>query len=198
MPSELFVLAEGYARPDGDGGYFAAPATVLIIDNGKRVLADPGAEPDELLDVLRKRGLAPADIDLVFLTHHHADHWQSLYLFPGVSVCDGRVLYQGNRQTAVSGVIPGTQIEILPTPGHCEEHAALLVKTARGRYAVAGDVFWWPDGAAPQITAAALLGLADPFAEDMDRLRQSRSQLLNAADFIIPGHGAVFAVPRPV
>jgi glyoxylase-like metal-dependent hydrolase (beta-lactamase superfamily II) len=195
MMSELRLLAEGYARPDRDGGYRAAPAMALITDSGKRVLVDPGTGEIRLREALGRAGLVPADIDLVFITHYHPDHWLNLCFFPGVTVCDGRCLYQGDRETPFTGFIPGSRIEVLATPGHCEEHASLLVHTALGRYVVAGDVFWWEDGQEPALTVTALLGLVDPFADDRHGLVKSRLCLLEVADFIIPGHGRMFQTP---
>ncbi len=85
---------------------------------------------------------------------------------------------------------------MVATPGHTREHASLVVDTSSGRFAVAGDVFWWQDGHDPDIDFSSLMEIPDPFAQDFDILQESRKRLLRIADFIIPGHGRIFEVPK--
>jgi glyoxylase-like metal-dependent hydrolase (beta-lactamase superfamily II) len=193
--SRVTVLVEGYARTEGDIMY-CSPSSVLIEDSGQRIVADPGSNPAALLAGLERAGLTPANIDAVFLTHGHIDHVLNIRLFADHTILDGESVYRGDEITPYSAAIPRTQVEVIPTPGHCADHWALLAHTAQGVCAVAGDIFWWFDGENPaDFTAETLLELPDPYATNMQELRESRRILLERADWIIPGHGAVFLSP---
>jgi glyoxylase-like metal-dependent hydrolase (beta-lactamase superfamily II) len=193
--SEIKILIEGYAKENKDG-WFVSPSTVLIEDSGLMVLADPGANKKLLLKRLAAAGLAPKDIDLIFVTHYHLDHILNIRLFPDCPVLDGNEINQDDKITDYSGKIPGTKIKVVPTPGHAFEHASLLVKTAAGVIAVAGDLFWWEDGETRKINRANLLVKADPYVKDKAAIRRSREKILAAADYIIPGHGKMFKVEK--
>jgi len=83
----------------------------------------------------------------------------------------------------------GKNIEVIHTPGHTPEHSSLLIYINKLTYAVAGDLIWWASERKEK-----LLHLPDPFAYDMDELVKSRENLLDKADFIIPGHGNMVKV----
>lgn len=194
--AKLKILVEGYARNTKRGYYEATSNTVLIEDRGKKILVDPGCNKSLLLSGLKKEGLKPKDIDFIFLTHYHPDHVLNIRLFPNIDVLDGDKIYRGDREISFKVKIPGTQIEVVETPGHAFEHATPLVKTKEGVVAVAGDLWWWEDGKQKGLDAKSLLSLADPFAKDKAALRKSRKKILQKADWIIPGHGKAFRPSR--
>lgn len=192
--AKLKVLVEGYARKR-TGGWEASSTAVLVEDAGKRIVVDPGCNDELLLEALRKEGLLPKDVGLVFLTHCHLDHLLSLRLFPGVGVADARNVYRGDEEFALEGRIPGTEIGIIGTPGHVREHSALLVKADEGVVAVAGDLWWWREGMQPgTLGEAELLSVEDHGAEDKEMLAASRKAIIGLADFVIPGHGKLFKI----
>lgn len=193
--TEFTTLVEGYAY-ERSHVLYASPTTVLIQDHGLSILVDPGASPQRLLSAFEQHDLDLPDIDLIFLTHHHLDHLLNIRLFPNVDVYDGYTINRGDQIRSYSGQIPGTDLQILPTPGHTTEHWSLLMQTRQGKVAIAGDVFWWYDDQSPTLNEQNLLSLVDPYVEDMEALSASRRQLLNVADWIIPGHGGLFEVPR--
>jgi glyoxylase-like metal-dependent hydrolase (beta-lactamase superfamily II) len=65
----IIAIDTEYARPMQDASH-------LIIQGNKAAYVDTGANDSVplLLDALDQRGLAPADVDYVFLTHIHLDH----------------------------------------------------------------------------------------------------------------------------
>jgi len=67
------------------------------------------------------------------------------------------------------------------------------VPTEEGTYVVAGDVFWWMDNEEQKIDVEKE-DEAHPEEIDMEKLIESRKQLLKIADYIIPGHGEMFKV----
>ncbi len=110
------VLVEGYAH-EGNGCYEATCTTVLIEDSGKKIIVDPGCNEELLLQALKKEGLTPHDIDVIFLTHYHIDHVLNIRLFPGKDILDGDIIYRGDKEFSFKGKIPGTNVEIIETPG---------------------------------------------------------------------------------
>lgn len=188
----ISVLAEGYVVTLAGGGFRASPSTVLLEESGRRVLADPGADGRWLSSALSDRGLSPSEIDLIFITHGHLDHLLNLRLFPDAEVCDGSFLYRRDEAIPYGRFLPDTEIEVLPTPGHTPDHASLLVPSGGETWLVAGDLFWWRDGAVQRTDLTSLLALEDELATDPEALRRSRIEALRRAQVVIPGHGRPF------
>ncbi len=188
--SKLKILVEGYARKSGDH-YEATSNTTLIEDSWKKIIVDPGCNEGLLLSGLKKEGLRPEDIDMIFLTHYHPDHVLNVRLFPNIDVLDCDKIYREDREYSYKGCIPGTKIEVIATSGHANEHATPLVRTDDGVVAVAGDLWWWEDGR-QKTDAKSLLSQKDPLATDKDALLKSRKRILQKADWIVPGHGKMF------
>jgi len=193
---KIKILVEGYAHSGKGGIYIASCTTILIEHKGKKILVDPGANPDKLSRALAKEKLAPGDINIVFLSHYHPDHFLNIRLFPKHSIYDGTMIWKSDEELQFSGKLPGTDLEIIPTPGHAPEQASIVVHTKQyGVVCVAQDVFWWEDGKQQSQTKEQLMALVDPFAIDGDALRLSREKVLSLADWIIPGHGEMFQNP---
>lgn len=95
------------------------------------------------------------------------------------------------------GNIPETEIEILYTPGHDVSDCSIIIKTLEyGRVAIVGDVFWWYDGEKQEKSMDDLIDRDDTYALNMKNLSESRKRVLEYSDWIIPGHGKMFHVPR--
>jgi glyoxylase-like metal-dependent hydrolase (beta-lactamase superfamily II) len=191
MP-EVRVLYKGSVKKEGDG-WIAVPNTILITQGRRKILVDPGNHP-KLLDQLEIRSIWPEEIDTIFLTHSHLDHTLNLRLFPDAMIIDSTWIYQGTRMKPHDRKIPGTEIEIVPTPGHSLDHASLIVPTEEGKTAICGDLFWWEENDEQRTDYSSLLFLEDPFAVDRDRLLKSRRTLLRIAERFVPGHGEPFTV----
>ena len=185
--AEVKVLIEGYARK-AKTGWEASSTVVLIKDNGKNIIVDPGINRKLLLNSLRKEKLQPKDIDIVFLTHYHPDHALLAGIFENALVADGETIYEKDKETFYKGVIPGTNLTAIKTPGHAYEHFSLLAETKEGKIVVAGDVFWWTEGQEQKVN----INQDDPFVKNKVALVKSRRELLKIADLIIPGHGKTF------
>ncbi|MCX6741130.1 MAG: hypothetical protein NTY61_01905, partial [Candidatus Parcubacteria bacterium] len=100
----------------------------------------------------------------------------------------------GDKETGFNGKIPKTNIQVMATPGHAHEHAALLVETKMGKVAIAGDLFWWNDQEKQKIDIKSLMNKKDPYVKSWPELKASRHKILQIADYIIPGHGKMFKV----
>ncbi len=191
---EYKIIIEGYAYSE-DNYYVASPSTVLIESNGITVLVDPGADP-ELLKKLKNAGYQLEDIDVIYLSHYHPDHFLNIRFFPNHKIYDGETIWDRDKEYETGDKIHTTNIKILKTPGHSPEHTSLLINTKdHGKVCIAQDVFWWEDGKQNNESEKNLMELEDPFASDIDELKKSRKKVLEVADWIIPGHGKMFKKP---
>ncbi len=194
--AKVKVLIQGYAR-ETKRGWLANSTVVFIQSNGKNIIVDPGCNRERLLKALSDNNLKTSDIDYVFLTHGHVDHALLAGIFENATIIDELYIYEKdiiNKHGGVipehGGIIPGTDLKVIRTPGHKEEHCSLIVKTKEGVYAVAGDVFWWLDNEKQKIKIDKPDN--DPEHMDIKKLIESRKKLLEIADYIIPGHGKMF------
>lgn len=155
----------------------------LVVDKGLNIIVDPGTLPHHgiLIGELKKRALSIDDINIVCITHSHVDHYRYVGLFTQAKVLDYWGWWVGDSWGSATGII-NDRIKIIETPGHTDDSITLLVKTSSGTIAICGDVFWDRD-----------FPVDDPYAADKELLAASRKKLLQTADFIIPGHGDVFA-----
>ncbi len=186
------ILIEGYAKMTDSGWEASGTTTLITTDSGLKIIADPGANRDLLFERLKERGLGLEDIDYVFLTHHHLDHAMTVGLFPQAKVVDQEAIYVQDKAQEGPKMIPDTDITILPTPGHEVGHGILVVPTAQGTVVVAGDNFWWTAEEEQKLD----INKQDDFAEDMEILKASRKQVLDLADWVVPGHGKIFENKR--
>lgn len=193
--AHLKILVDGYAKQK-KGYELATPNTVLIFDGNVKILVDPGSNRQLLLTALQKEHLKPKDIDIIFLTHYHLDHILNIRLFPAHDIYDADTISRYDKIIPFSGHLPRTSIKVVSTPGHAFEHASLIVQTALGRVAVAGDVFWWRSHEKQRLERSQLIKRKDPYVKNKMLLQQSRRKLLSLTDYIIPGHGKMFKVEK--
>jgi len=192
---EVKVLIEGYAK-EKNGVEVASSSTVLIEDNGLKIIVDPGVNKELLINSLSKERLKLEDVDLIFLTHYHPDHILNIRLFPDKDVLDGNIIYRGDKEIEFSDNIPNTNVKVIETPGHAHEHACLLVETEKGKIIIAGDLWWWSDDEKQKTDYKSLMSHKDPYVKNEEKLKESRKKILKLADYIIPGHGKMFKVKK--
>ncbi|MDX9701896.1 MAG: MBL fold metallo-hydrolase [Candidatus Auribacterota bacterium] len=180
--AELCVLVNGYYTVETN---VVCATITLIRDNGVNIVVDPGTVPDQqiIISALAREYLTLDDIGYVFITHSHLDHYRNIGMFARAKSLDYWGLWDGHSYiyNTMSRNF-SNDIFIQMTPGHSYDNITLFVKTTAGIYAVCGDVFWDKNG--PKI---------DTLAQDNDRLLKSREIILKKADYIVPGHGDVFA-----
>ncbi|MDD4290111.1 MAG: MBL fold metallo-hydrolase [Patescibacteria group bacterium] len=193
--AKLKILIQGYAK-EIDGKEFASSSTVLINENNLNIVVDPGINRKELLKSLEKENLKVSDINFVILTHMHNDHSLLSGIFENAKILDNSdIISFDSNMYSHNGFIPNTNIKIIKTPGHDQFHASILVETEDlGSVVIAGDVFWWYDNEEQKIDLESLLNHKDPYVKNENQLKQSRKEILQIADYIIPGHGKIFKV----
>ncbi len=181
--AEIKILIKGYASTDTNG--HSCSTIVLIRDKDMRMIVDPGTLPNQdlLVEKLKEEGLTVNDINIVFITHSHVDHYRNIGMFPKAKTLDFWGWWEGDIWKEASENI-SENLKIIKTPGHSSDNVTLLVKTDKGNVAICGDVFWKENF--PQ---------DDPYASDKGKLKESRKKVLEIADYIIPGHGEMFKSP---
>jgi len=180
------MLAQVKVLIQGKSGEYTYPTISLVRDNNIALIVDPGIvqSTDILYSKLKEDNLNSDDINYVLITHSHFDHYKNVGMFPKAKVIEYFGIWENekleNREENLT-----ENLKILFTPGHDYTSITLFVKTDIGTVAVCGDVFWYEMG--PEI---------DAYAQDLKKLEQSRKMVIDMADFIIPGHGAMFKVNK--
>lgn len=175
-------------------------ARTIVVDSGH-----VGRRP-YLEAALADRGLAPADIDLVVLTHAHWDHVQNIDLFPDAEIAvSGAELdyivkpYHHDiatpawthllfRERRVRRLTPGDEVitgmTALDAAGHSAGSLAYALATDAGTALITGDAL--PFAAVAQ-TGQGMLVIHDRSLADATIAR-----LREAGDVFYPGHDRPF------
>ena len=188
------------------GGFFGFCNVVLVwADERTPLLFDTGhyCVRKGLLKGLAERGLDPAKIPHVFLSHLHFDHCHNLDLFPNAKVWVSRTeleyavrphaddtnvpwkireLLDGMDTMVIDGdgtVLPG--IEHFAVPGHTPGSQALRFRNEEGKTVVlAGDAIKY----AKEVIAEA----SDLVFDNPENASASIRRITGQADVIVPGH----------
>ncbi len=183
-----------------DQAYRATLCTsTLIQHDGRTIVVDPGCPPYEMVRVLHQRtGLQPSAVDMVLLTHFHADHHVGISAFPEARWCMAAPeIHAWTAQLApgspelrlltrvdpiVDELVPG--IALLPTPGHTSAHTSLVFTSAGWRVVVAGDAVMTDD----------FFLARDVYFNTVDRAAavQSIATIADQGDIVVPGHDNYF------
>lgn len=192
------VLVQGRARRIAPDIWYAVPTVTLVRCGDYTIVVDPGGKAAELQDALKDAKIDPYQVTHIFLTHGHLDHCNLIGMFPHANFLDGSSSYD----TGISAIRHEEQwlpfasnpnLKIVKTPGHCADHASLLLNTFEdGVVCVAGDLFWWTeDEEECRVKSAEWREVPDDGATNFEQLQRSRRQVLDVAHIIIPGHGTV-------
>jgi len=188
MHATVKIIKPGYFKWTGKNRCKTGSNVVLIRDSQKNILVDTGSpgEGKRIIAGLKKEKLKPADIDIVIITHPHADHTGNNFLFPSALFIDSLGEFKKDEFLLVKAERKITKnVRITKTPGHALEDISIIVEnTEFGIMAVIGDVFW-------KAGDSKLIQI-----EDRKKLAASRKKILAIADYLIPGHGKMFKNPN--
>jgi glyoxylase-like metal-dependent hydrolase (beta-lactamase superfamily II) len=163
----------------------AVRSTCTLVRDGDHVIVvDPGMAPGAaaFLDPLARLGVRAEDVTEVVLSHHHPDHTMYAGLFPNAAVHDHWAIYRGDQweDSECDGRVLSPSVRLARTPGHTAEDLVLIAGTPEG-VVVTSHSWFHADS-----------GTEDEDPEDLDQLHESRRQILDIADRIVPGHGPAF------
>ncbi len=197
--AQVKILIEGYTTADSgtEGDEKTRATTTLVRDKDILMVCDPGVLDSQqiLIDALKKEGLTVNDVNYVFITHSHLDHYRNIGMFPNAKTLEYWGIWDGEKADDWKENFT-EDIKIIKTPGHNYDGLTLLVKIRKdlsfrnpeqgrgakeGTVAICGDVFWkenYPKN--------------DPYASDPKELKRSRQKVLDVANWIIPGHGGIY------
>ena len=163
-------------------------AVTLVRMAGKNILVDTGGRGT--FSLIESRlcvfGLTALDIDMVILTHFHLDHAFNVALFPRARVLGWKHFWEELR-TVRMGLLDMYEVEkgvfVFSTPGHAEEHLAVLVEmSGEKKIVIAGDAISESFVERSEISS---------FFYDERLYRLSAQKIMKLADEIIPGHGKI-------
>ncbi|MHA1265480.1 MAG: MBL fold metallo-hydrolase [Candidatus Helarchaeota archaeon] len=184
------VLKPGILIRSEAGQILDARSSITLIQEGeKNILVDTSAPEDRplLLKALAQAQLKPEDIHIIILTHCHHDHAGNREIFPKARIYAHEAC-ELNTNVIKIRIFPFAltdHIRLIATPGHSWDSITVLVKI-KEVYAITGDAIpikgnleqWIP----PIIHVDAELALT------------SMEQIIQAANYVIPGHGDLFNV----
>ncbi|XP_057333085.1 metallo-beta-lactamase domain-containing protein 1 [Microplitis mediator] len=214
MMYQIIVLFDGYSKQLENGKTEANCSCTLIKSPTINIIVDTMTawDRDKIVTALRSHNIKPEDINYVICTHGHADHIGNNNLFTHarqhiVGHCIQRETIFDESQIGTKGEYQlNEDIKVIATPGHTAEDITLLIKNCRIINNDANDV----DGSqALQTHCVAITGdlfekeadIADPElwkAVGSKELQQTQAKnrlmIIKTADYIVPGHGALFKV----
>jgi glyoxylase-like metal-dependent hydrolase (beta-lactamase superfamily II) len=179
-------------------------ATVTLVQtDGINILIDPSwndsGKPERLLADLHYFGLKPNDIDEIFVTHWHDDHWNSIPLFPkakvifagiGLSVVKKHLGKDSEGRELVKlreGDAWHSGLSLLSTDGHTRHDHSVKIRMDNETYIAAGDAI-----VSKMYYETKTFFPNHRVESHRDDLVASYNKIVSQADFIIPGHDAPF------
>lgn len=191
--------------------------TTLIRTRDRHILVDPALPASIIGARLRERtGLKPEQIDTIFLTTFHPTHRAGLDAFPKAKVLihetekqhfhaylqrllnqtdsaeEGRPVMQQELalleriQEAEDKLAP--QVDLFPLPGFTAGTCGLLLSQPTLTALITGPAIASQD----HFMAMQIL----PDAQDLEKAKESMSEIYEIADLIVPGYDNLFINPR--
>ena len=197
MSAEVSVLFDGYSRVGGKIMKANCSCT-LIKSKNVNVLVDTMTpwDKEKIINSLKiNHSLNTQDIHYLVCTHGHSDHIGNNNLFLNATHIVGKSVSKNDEYDLEAfdndvNYIINEDIEILATPGHTLDSVSVKVKTSKGIYVIAGDLFEHENDLENEDI------WKDAGSEDEKLQEKNRNKVLKMADFIVPGHGPMFKVNK--
>ena len=184
------VLLIGFLERNPDGSVICektSSSSVLIRCPGHNIVVDTGSPfmAAGIKTSFKQIGIFRDDVDILVLTHSHADHTGNVKLFPKAKI----IMHAGDEPYPGAQIVDGPEyqitkgVKLVHTPGHTPGSSSVFVSADR-EYVIAGDACPLADN---------LLHMIPPRLNcDEDAALESLRMIASAADVVIPGHGGPF------
>jgi glyoxylase-like metal-dependent hydrolase (beta-lactamase superfamily II) len=185
---QIKVIKTGYAKWLSPTELHA-DGTITLITGSENIIVDTGGPWDReiILTALSAEQIDPESVSFVVCTHGHSDHTGNNNLFLNATLIFGHDISRGDlyiiHDFDSEPYKIDDNIEIVATPGHTKQDVSVIVRTNDGIVAIVGDLF----------ESAHDERIWRKFSESPEEQEASRKQILELADFIIPGHGGIFS-----
>jgi len=203
------ILVAG-SSAEWSGGFMGFANLTLVTTSDGTLLFDTGhyINRGALIAALAQRGMHPADVDKVFISHIHFDHANNVDLFINATVFLGKpdwdyadhpakddyfvpwLIHEQLRKHTLELLDGDTDIgggiTALALPGHTPGSMGVSFKNQEGTIVIAGDAIKNLDEvlAEVQSTVEHRFPVADSLQHDRESIRKVKA----AADRIVPGH----------
>ncbi|KAL1506567.1 hypothetical protein ABEB36_005903 [Hypothenemus hampei] len=194
--SQMSILFPGYSNVAGD--IMKANCSCTLIKGPPNCIIDTMTAWDgsRLIEALKLHNLHPDDIDYVICTHGHSDHIGNNNLFQNATHIVGFSISKRDEYSLSHDFSKGAEfqisddIKVVPTPGHTLQDVSVIFNNNDVLYAITGDLFEKEEDLEnDNIWISA--------GSDNEQLqRDNREKILKLVDFIVPGHGPMFQVPK--
>ena len=184
-----------------DQAYRDAICTSTLIKGDKNIIVDPSLPPEQMAKTLYDRsGLRPDNIDFVFITHAHGDHFVGIECFPNAIWYMNRHEIDALKNSAdvrdqnlAHQIQPPSDafvkdIELVHLPGHTFNTTGLKFNSRDGVIIACGDAVMtrdYFDHAVGHYNSV-----------DVEMVSDTIKALGNMADVIVPGHDNQFLTGR--
>merc|ERR1719295_1490687 len=178
-----------------------ANGTSTLIKGGKNTLVVDTLSPwdsDTLVTSLKRHDVTCDDVTHLVCTHGHPDHVGNNNLFTSAKMhIMGHAIHHKDvyRELEPGGLNLDADgaVRVIATPGHTLDSVSLVVVTGtkeQGTVVIAGDNFEKEEDLQdPDLWKSA-------GSEDEQKQMESRQKVLDLADWVVPGHGKMFPVPK--
>ncbi|MFW9841591.1 MAG: MBL fold metallo-hydrolase [Candidatus Thorarchaeota archaeon] len=187
-------------------------ATVTLVETDrKKILIDTSwegqkdyfsrvsNEENRLVSELHYFGVMPTEIDEIFITHWHGDHWENIYLFPQATIYYAgqpeslvkKTLEEIDAENDTVNIKEGDEwhsgLEIIDTHGHTDHDHSVVIQYKKTNFVAAGDsivskMYYHTETFFPNARVEKF----------HDEHVISFKRIIDRADFIIPGHDGPF------
>ncbi|MFC2070295.1 MBL fold metallo-hydrolase [Chloroflexota bacterium] len=206
-------IASAFTHQIKAGMGIGGGSTVVLVETDRKIIVDTGFDCEwldtitnnernagSLKRALQYHGVAPDEIDTVFITHWHRDHFGNLGIFSKAAHIALNSLIERFGLDNFKGANDGEEIaegvKVMLTSGHTVDHASVIVDSMIGdvnaRVAIAGDA-----AISHSYLHSGHIWRYNTDFYDQEVARESILRLLDVSDIIIPGHGTPFMTYKP-
>ncbi|KHN70915.1 Uncharacterized protein C03F11.2 [Toxocara canis] len=202
-PAIVHIIRQGSAVQYGDNEYQFIASIVLVQDESTNILIDTGLGTDtngrtHMHQTLSNLNVKPSDVHYVVSTHGHPSHSGNTNDFPDSFHYAGNYVYHRNRFNFSQLLEDTTEsltsnVYLLKARGHSSDDISVIVRNADtlGTVAISGDIFIRKEDLTYPL-------MWRPLSTNETQQAESRRRLLCLADYIVPGHGHMFAVTESI